>query len=189
MKIGLPPAHGLSEFVIGSAELLPRMDGEPFLTDIQHEALQAGVSVGSNVLISAPTSTGKTLIGWWTIASAIAAGGWWTIASAIAAGGRAVYLVSHRALAKQKFEEAQRLFLHGPLGGDRAAIVCATGDAVEDASGRRTNAPMAATILVATYEKFLGCLSVGGPPRDLTDVSFVCDEVQLVGDPHRGPRE
>src|SRR5450432_2219520 len=112
MKIGLPPAHGLSDFVIGSAELLPKMDGEPFLTDIQYEALQAGVSVGSNVLVSAPTSTGKTLIGWWTIASAIAV------------GGRAVYLVSHRALAKQKFEEAQRLFLHGQLGGDRAAIVC-----------------------------------------------------------------
>ncbi|MEY9470854.1 helicase [Bradyrhizobium yuanmingense] len=174
MKLGLPPGHGLSDFVVSSTELLPKMDGEPFITDIQFEALQAGVSLGSNVLISAPTSTGKTLIGWWTIASAIAA------------GGRAVYLVSHRALAKQKFEEAQHLFLRGPLSGDRAAIVCATGDAVEDASGRRTNAPMTATILVATYEKFLGCLSVGGPPRDLTDVSFVCDEVQLVGDPHRG---
>jgi helicase len=174
MKLGLPPGHGLSNFVVSSTELLPKLDGEPFITDIQFEALQAGVSLGSNVLISAPTSTGKTLIGWWTIASAIAA------------GGRAVYLVSHRALAKQKFEEVQRLFLLGPLAGDRAAIVCATGDAVEDASGRRTNAPMAATILVATYEKFLGCLSVGGPPRDLTDVSFVCDEVQLVGDPHRG---
>src|SRR6266446_1045058 len=45
---------------------------------------------------------------------------------------------------------------------------------------------MAAGILVATYEKFLGCLSVGGPPRDLTDICFVCDEVQLIGDPNRG---
>ncbi len=170
MQIGLPKNHGLSDFVIKSQELLPKgPDGQPFITDIQYEALQAGVSEGASVLVSAPTSTGKTLIGWWTIASAIAA------------GGRAIYLVSHRALAKQKFEEAQRLFLKGPLGGDRAAIVCATGDAVEDASGRKTNAPLA-----STYEKFLGCLSVGGPPRDLTDVCFVCDEVQLVGDPHRG---
>ncbi|MCC8949206.1 DEAD/DEAH box helicase [Bradyrhizobium sp. Arg62] len=174
MKLGLPADHGLSDIVTNSQELLPQVEGQPFLTDIQFEALQAGVSRGENVLVSAPTSTGKTLIGWWTIAAAVAA------------GGRAVYLVSHRALAKQKFEEAQRLFLRGPLAGDSAAIVCATGDAVEDASGRRTNAPMAAKILVATYEKFLGCLSVGGPPRDLSDISFVCDEVQLVGDPHRG---
>lgn len=129
---------------------------------------------GQSILVSAPTSTGKTLIGWWGISTALAA------------GRRAVYLVSHRALAKQKFEEAQRLFLANPLGGDRASIVCATGDGVEDGSGRKTNAPLSASILIATYEKFLGCLSVGGPPRDLTDVTFVCDEIQLIGDPHRG---
>ena len=45
---------------------------------------------------------------------------------------------------------------------------------------------MDSKILVATYEKFLGCLSVGGPPADLRDVCFVCDELQLVGDKHRG---
>ncbi len=27
---------------------------------------------------------------------------------------------------------------------------------------------------------------MGGPPRDLTDICFVCDEVQLIGDPNRG---
>lgn len=57
---------------------------------------------------------------------------------------------------------------------------------MEDAFGRKTSNPLAATILVATYEKFLGCLSTGGPPRDLTDVTFVCDEVQLIGDKSRG---
>ena len=174
MKSGLPPRHGLSDFVLRSPELLPKQNDEPLLTDIQYEALTVGVAAGESVLVSAPTSTGKTLIGWWTIASSVAA------------GGRAVYLVSHRALAKQKFEEAQRLFVKGLLGDDRSTIVCATGDGVEDATGRKTNAPMSATILVATYEKFLGCLSVGGPPRDLTDICFVCDEIQLVGDLHRG---
>lgn len=174
MKDCLPKDHGLSEAVLGTPALLPTVDGKSSLTDIQYEALEAGVAKGESSLISAPTSTGKTLIGWWTIASAIST------------GQRAVYLVSHRALAKQKFEEAQRLFLKNFLGGDRAAIVCATGDGVEDASGRKTNAALTAHILVATYEKFLGCLSVGGPPRDLTDTCFVCDEVQLVGDEHRG---
>src|SRR6266404_2830954 len=174
MQTGLPPNHGLSKFALSVAELVPTLDGEVFLTDVQYEALHVGVASGTSVLVSAPTSTGKTLIGWWAIASAVAS------------GGRAVYLVSHRALAKQKFEEAQRLFLATLFSGDRAAIVCATGDGVEDASGRKTNAPMAAGILVATYEKFLGCLSVGGPPRDLTDICFVCDKVQLIGDPNRG---
>jgi len=176
MKASLPAQHGLSRQILETAELLPRASGEPSITDIQYEALEAGVARGQSALISAPTSTGKTLIGWWTIAGAIEA------------GRTAVYLVSHRALAKQKFEEAQRLFLDGFLAGDKSSIVCATGDSVEDAAGRKTNVPLSATILIATYEKFLGTLSAGGPPRDLTNVCFVADEVQLVGDRHRGQK-
>ncbi|ESX48510.1 DEAD/DEAH box helicase [Mesorhizobium sp. LSHC416B00] len=174
MQTTIPEDHGLSDKVLGKPELLPEAGLMPLLTDIQFEALEAGVARGESVLVSAPTSTGKTLIGWWTVASAIEA------------GHTAVYLVSHRALAKQKFEEAKRLFLNDFLENDRSAIVCATGDSVEDAAGRKTNAPLSSVILVATYEKFLGCLSVGGPPRDLTNICFVCDEVQLVGDKQRG---
>jgi len=174
LREGLPNNHGLPADVIDSPALMPKSDGQPSLTDAQFESLAAGVAMGRDVLVSAPTSTGKTLIGWWTIASCIAR------------GGRAVYLVSHRALAKQKFEEAQRLFLSSHLNGDQSAIVCATGDSVEDASGRKTSSPLSASILIATYEKYLGCLSTGGPPRDLRDVTFVCDEVQLIGDKTRG---
>lgn len=174
MKYELPANHGLSTQTQATSKLLPKADGKPSITDIQHEALAAGVYNGQSILISAPTSTGKTLIGWWAIASAIEA------------GKRAVYLVSHRALAKQKFEEVESIFLNSFLNGDRSAIVCATGDAVEDCAGRKSNSPMDSRILVATYEKFLGCLSVGGPPADLTDICFVCDELQLVGDKHRG---
>jgi len=174
MKSGIPTGSGLIGRLTTIPGLLPMADNEPLLTDVQYDALSAGVARGQSVLVSAPTSTGKTLIGWWAIAAAVAA------------GGRAVYLVSHRALAKQKFEEAQRLFLPTLLENDRAEIVCATGDAVEDAFGRKTSAPMAASILIATYEKYLGCLSTGGPPRDLTDVAFICDEVQLIGDKGRG---
>jgi helicase len=154
--------------------LMPREGDAPSLTDAQYDALQNGIVSDADLLVSAPTSTGKTLIGWWAIASALAA------------GRRAVYLVSHRALAKQKFEEAQRLFLKPILSDDRSTLVCATGDAVEDAFGRKTSAPLGSMLLVATYEKFLGCLSTGGPPADLTDVTFVCDEVQLIGDKSRG---
>src|SRR3546814_9925135 len=98
-----------------------------------------------------------------------------SISTAIQNGCNAVYLVSYRALASQKFEEVQRLFLNEFLGGDQSAIVCATGDGVIDASGRPNSAPLSARILIATYEKFLGCLSVGGVPRDLSNICFVCD--------------
>src|SRR3546814_1116378 len=56
-----------------------------------------------------------------------------SISTAIQNGCNAVYLVSYRALASQKFEEVQRLFLNEFLGGDQSAIVCATGDGVIDA--------------------------------------------------------
>ncbi|MBD9627552.1 DEAD/DEAH box helicase [Ensifer sp. ENS06] len=174
MKYELPPDHGLSAQTQTTAKLLPRADNSPSITDIQYEALASGVYKGASILVSAPTSTGKTLIGWWAIASALEA------------GKRAVYLVSHRALAKQKFEEVESIFLKSYVNGDRSAIVCATGDGVEDCAGRRSNSPLDSRILVATYEKFLGCLSVGGPPTDLRDICFVCDELQLVGDKHRG---
>lgn len=174
MKYELPEGHNLSLKTQLIPKLLPKIDNIPSITDIQYEALSSGVSNGASMLVSAPTSTGKTLIGWWAIASAIEA------------GKRAIYLVSHRALAKQKFEEVESIFLNSFLGGDRSAIVCATGDGVEDCAGRKSNAPMDSRVLVATYEKFLGCLSVGGPPADLSDICFVCDELQLVGDKHRG---
>lgn len=174
MKSTLPDLHGLSARVLGDAMLVPRDGDAPSITDVQFDALAAGVARGQSLLVSAPTSTGKTLIGWWAVAHALAM------------GRRIVYLVSYRALANQKFEEVQRLFLDPDLGGDRSAIVCATGDSVEDASGRKTSAPLSARILIATYEKFLGCLSTGGPPRDLSDTLFICDEVQLIGDQTRG---
>ncbi|WP_197463983.1 DEAD/DEAH box helicase [Acetobacter cerevisiae] len=174
MKNELPNNHGLYENVIENRHLMPRDGDNISITDIQYDALAAGVARGADLLISAPTSTGKTLIGWWAVCSALNA------------GARVVYLVSYRALAHQKFEEVQRLFLGSFLGDDRSSITCATGDGVEDASGRKTNAPLSSRILIATYEKFLGCLSTGGPPVDLTDICFICDEVQLIGEKNRG---
>lgn len=94
MKSVFPKDHGLSQVTLATPSLIPLEAGTPSLTDVQFEALEASVARGTSILVSSPTSTGKTLVGWWAIASAIEN------------GGRAVYLVSHRALAKQKFDEA-----------------------------------------------------------------------------------
>ncbi len=61
------------------------------LTDVQQRALVAGVADGKSMIVSAPTSSGKTLIG--EIA----------VLTALQSGTRAVYLVSHKALADQKY--------------------------------------------------------------------------------------
>jgi helicase len=174
MKEGLPEENGLPQEVIAAPSLLPSKDGVPLLTDIQYDALAHGVAGGHSLIASAPTSTGKTLIGLWTIASSILN------------RGRAVYLVSHRALARQKFEELLAVLSPTIVADVSSTVVIATGDGVEDARGRRVSNPLDCDVLVATYEKFLHCLAVNGPPRDLRDLCIVCDEIQLIGDEHRG---
>ena len=90
MREGLPEGHGLAQAILDNPFLVPIADGQPLLTDIQLRPLEIGVAHGESAIVSAPTSTGKTLIGLWTIAGAVIE------------GYRAVYLVSHRALAPSK---------------------------------------------------------------------------------------
>ena len=172
MKFELPDNHGLSEAVV--EKLVFYEEDKPALTDAQFSALQAGVGRGESVLVVSPTSTGKTQI-------AI-----WSIARSIEAGCTTVYLVTHRALAKQKFVEFKSLLLKDFLGNNGAALVLATGDYVEDAEGNTPSEPLRAPLLVATYEKYLAMLSASGIPADMTSTVIVCDEIQLIGDANRG---
>lgn len=174
MKTTLPINCRLSQRVLDTPELMPRYGANYSITDAQYAALDAGLADGKSLLISAPTSTGKTLIGWWAAANGLEH------------GKKFVYLVSHRALASQKFDEIQKLFRAAWLEDDPHALVCATGDGVIDGSGRANSSPLSATILVATYEKYLALISAGGPPQDMSSVVFVCDEIQLIGDSSRG---
>ena len=177
MKTSLPPNHGLPNDLLAREELLFREGNTPSLTDVQWDALKAGIGRGRSVLALAPTSTGKTQIGIWALASWLAVDRF---------RRRAVYLVTHRSLAKQKFEESHRTLL-GPLfGGAADAMVLATGDRQVDAKGTVVNEPLRASLLVATYEKYLGLLCGGGIPRDLGDMCIVADEVQILGDQSRG---
>lgn len=173
MKYQLPADHGLSG-VLEQHLLFRDTNGGPAVSDVQHEALAAGVARGESVLVVSPTSTGKTQIALWAIASGLER------------GCNTVYLVTHRALAKQKFEDFKTQLLGPFLGSNTASLVVATGDYVEDAEGIVPSEPLRAPLLVATYEKYLALLSASGVPRDMSNTVVVCDEIQLLGDVSRG---
>ena len=100
------------------------------LTDVQQLALAAGVADGRSLVVNAPTSSGKTLIG--EIA----------VLCALRAGQRAVYLVSHKALADQKYLDFVARFGEGaaePIG----SVGLQTGD--------RSEGDIDARLMVATY--------------------------------------
>ena len=172
MKYKLPENHSLSASIIGN---LVFKEGERYaLSDIQFAALEAGVARGQSALVVSPTSTGKTQIALWAIANSLEK------------EGNSVYLVNYRALAKQKFEDFKSQLLKPFLNNNPASLVIATGDYVEDGNGNIPSEPLRAPLLVATYEKYLAMLSASGIPSDMKTTTIVCDEIQLIGDEHRG---
>ena len=172
MKYALPENHGLSDKIIDS--LVYTENGSPALTDSQYAALESGLGLGKNILVVSPTSTGKTQIAVWAIASGIEV------------NANTVYLVTHRALAKQKFNDFKDLLLTNYLNSDPSCVVLATGDVVMDCSGETPADPLRSPVLIATYEKYLAMLSASGVPSSLDNTVVVCDEIQLLGDKHRG---
>lgn len=172
MKYELPDNHGLPAAIV-KALVFHEGDG-PALTDAQYASLQAGVGRRESALVVSPTSTGKTHIALWAIARGIVD------------QCNTVYLVTHRALAKQKFDEFKTVLVDQFLAGSRSSIVIATGDYVEDGEGNRPAEPLRVPLLIATYEKYLALLSASGIPADMTSTVVVCDEIQLIGDPTRG---
>jgi len=172
VKYGLPENHGLSTSTVEN--LVFKQDGQLALSDVQHAAVEAGVGRGESLLVVSPTSTGKTQIGLWAIAKSLEA------------GTKTVYLVTHRALAKQKFEDFKTLLLDTFMHGEKSSLVIATGDYVEDSEEQTPASPLDAPLLVATYEKYLALLSATGVPKNMANTVIVCDEIQLIGDKHRG---
>lgn len=172
MKYEFPDNHGLSDSIV--ADLVYKEGGGPALSDVQYDALEAGVGRGASLLAVSPTSTGKTLIALWAIAKGLEA------------GCNTVYLVTHRALAKQKFEDLKSHLLEKYLDDNHEGLVVATGDYVQNANGENAIDPLSAPLLIATYEKYLALLSASGIPSDMGHTIVVCDEIQLIGDVNRG---
>lgn len=135
-----------------------------FLTEIQVNALASRLLDDRSMIVCAPTSSGKTLV------AEIA------LYKRLRESKRTIYLVSHRALADQKYEDFQKKF--GDLSNNPIAnIGLSTGD--------REEGSYDALLLVATYEKALSLIVSN--QIDAQHTLVIADELQILGDKTRGP--
>ena len=132
-------------------------DGRPFELDRFQVEAMAAVDAGRSVLVSAPTSSGKTVVAEHAIDSALAA------------GLRAFYTAPIKALSNQKFRDLGERLGHGTVG-------LMTGDQVIDPE---------APVVVMTTEVLRNMLYANSPAtKGLGWV--VLDEVHFLEDPYRG---
>jgi replicative superfamily II helicase len=154
--------HGIPELVLERwAESLSG------LNQLQQDAVnEAGLLEGRNILVMAPTSSGKTMIG------ELAA------LRATQNGGRSVFLLPTKALVNEQHDKFDRLY--GPVG---VRTIRATGDLTDQVA---TLLRGQFDIGVLTYEKFRG-LALTNPHLLRLISVIVIDEVQTLVDPGRGP--
>lgn len=133
----------------------------------QKDSIDAGLLDGQNILVSAPTASGKTLI-------AIIA----MINYLSNKRGKVVYLSPLRALAAEKFSEFQKL--ESLDFGKKIKVQISTGDyELVDAGLEKSD------ILILTNEKMDSIIRHS--PEWIEDIGLViADEVHLIGDEDRG---
>jgi helicase len=132
----------------------------------QSQAVRAGILGEGSMVVSAPTSSGKTLIAELMFTKHL-----------LSSPGKAIYLVPLRALASQKQEELQKWEKAG------LRTVSSTGD-----FDRFDRWLSNYDLIIQTYEKCDSILRHRDQADWLKDVSVViADEVHLVGDQNRGP--
>ncbi|MGI0004168.1 MAG: DEAD/DEAH box helicase, partial [Candidatus Nitrosotenuis sp.] len=134
----------------------------------QEESVSAGLLDGQNLLVSAPTASGKTLIAMLAIMRFLAT-----------KEGKVVYLTPLRALASEKFSEFKKL--EKVDLGRTIKVAISTGDF--DSVDRESES---ADIIVLTNEKMDSIIRHGVEWVDRIGL-VVADEVHLIGDPDRGP--
>ena len=137
------------------------------LTDVQERAVRAGVLAGrANLLVVAPTSSGKTFVGEMAAAAAVLSG----------TRSRALFLVPFKALAEEHYRTFRERY------DDLFVVEIATGDHPDvDDDVRRGRFNLA----VMTYEKLRGFL-VQDPLFLERVATVVVDEVQMLADAERG---
>jgi helicase len=138
----------------------------PTLNALQQDAVNDfGLLAGSHLLVSAPTSSGKTLLG--ELVALQAAG----------ARQRSVFLLPTRALVNDKFDHFNSAY--GSLG---VRVVRATGEIADDVPALLRGQ---FDIALLTYEKFAG-LALAAPHLLRMLAVVVVDEVQTITDASRG---
>jgi helicase len=134
----------------------------------QEKTVKAGLLEGKNILVSAPTASGKTLIAILAIIKHLSG-----------KGGKIVYLSPLKALASEKFNEFKKLGSDGL--GKNLKIQISTGDF--DISDKNLGQN---DILVLTNEKMDSIIRQGAEWLDQISL-VIADEVHLLGDEDRGP--
>lgn len=160
MKIEEASKYGANPAILEKLSIVGIVE----FTAVQKETIKAGLCKGKSMVIAAPTSSGKT-----TIAEIAAVEG-------ALKGQKTVYLVTHRALAEEKYLSFKAKYDSEKDQWFEVSI--ATGDHTE---GEWHNG-----ILVATYEKYLSILS-GSGAYSVREKVVVADEIQILSDPARGP--
>ncbi|MGQ0772615.1 MAG: DEAD/DEAH box helicase [Nitrososphaerota archaeon] len=134
----------------------------------QEQAVKAGLLDGQNILVSAPTASGKTLIAMLAIMQFLAT-----------KQGKIVYLTPLRALASEKFSEFKKM--EKIDFGRTLKVAISTGDF--DSVDKESES---ADIIVLTNEKMDSLIRHGVEWVDKIGL-VVADEVHLIGDSDRGP--
>lgn len=130
----------------------------------QAEAIRAGLLEGRNVVVAAPTASGKTLI------AVLAA-----LKHVIVDGGKVLYLTPLRALANEKFEEFRGM----EELGVRAALSTGDFDSSDPWLGSYD-------VIVTTNEKADSLIRHRAPWLDALTL-VVADEIHLISSGKRGP--
>lgn len=157
MNLELATSFGMSNDVL---DKLRQDNSFLHFTETQKAALEAGLCQGESLCISAPTSSGKT-----TIAEIAAI-------EAALKGNKTLYLVTHRALAEEKYNLFKSKY------NEWFNVSISTGDHAE---GDWDDG-----ILVATYEKYLSLLSSANTKYAVEGKIIITDEIQILNDNSRG---
>jgi helicase len=133
----------------------------------QQDSIDSGLLDGKNILVSAPTASGKTLIASMAILNFLSK-----------SKGKIVYLSPLRALAAEKFSEFQKF--ESIDFGRKIKVQISTGDYESLDKGLEKS-----DVLILTNEKMDSIIRHG--PEWIEDIGLViADEVHLIGDQDRG---
>ncbi|KAG2480721.1 MAG: putative DNA helicase [Nitrosopumilales archaeon] len=134
----------------------------------QEQSIKAGLLDGKNILVSAPTASGKTLIAILGMINYLSKN-----------KGKIVYLSPLRALAAEKFEEFKKL--EDIDFGRKIKVQISTGDFKSIDKNLATS-----DILILTNEKMDSVIRHGADWVEEIGL-VIADEIHLIGDDDRGP--